>query len=79
MVENNALQKKDRIRQIPQGRVHTGIEGLDDLIEGYIQTVLAITAIDRMAASLINQKGKFRKKLFRSLNDDAALLEEILI
>jgi len=39
--------------------------GLDDLIEAYIQTVLTITAIDKMAQNLINKKGQFRMKLFK--------------
>jgi hypothetical protein len=51
--------------------------GLDDLVEGYIQTVLAAVAIDRLAQNLISQKGKLRRKLFRSLNDDPTLLEEL--
>jgi hypothetical protein len=51
--------------------------GLDDLIEGYIQTVLAVSAIDRMATALVNQKGRFRKRLFRSLNPDPALMKEL--
>lgn len=53
--------------------------GLDDLIEGYLQTILAVQAIDRMAKNLINQNGKFRKKLFRSLDNDKTLLNEIVI
>lgn len=52
--------------------------GLDDLIDGYIQTVLATVAIDKMARKLINSKRKLRMRLFRSLNDDASLLEEIM-
>lgn len=52
--------------------------GVDDLIEGYVQTVLAITAIDRMAAQLVNQKGAFRTRVFASLNPDDALVQEIL-
>ncbi len=51
--------------------------GLDDLIEAYIQTVLSTVAIDRMASTLVNKQGKFRMKLFRSLNDDASLIDEI--
>lgn len=53
--------------------------GLDDLIEGYIQTVLSTAAIDEMAQTLVNKQGRFRMRLFRSLNDDDALLREILI
>lgn len=55
---------------------HLGI-GLDELIEAYIQTVLSVTAIDRMADRLVTKKGKFRRRLFRSLNPDPALSEEI--
>lgn len=51
---------------------------LDNLIEGYIQTVLATTAIDEMAQNLISTKGNLKRKLFRSLNDDGALMSEIL-
>ena len=53
--------------------------GLDDLIEGFIQTALATIAIDEMAKSLTSKKGTFRAKLFGSLNDDPALRDEILI
>jgi hypothetical protein len=53
--------------------------GIDDLIEGFIQSVLATIAIDKMAVSLTNKKGQFRSKLFRSLNDDQALIDELLL
>jgi len=53
--------------------------GLDDLIEGYIQTVLSLIAIDQMARNLVNSKGRFRMKLFRSLNDDSGLIDEIVL
>ncbi len=52
---------------------------LDNLIEAYIQTVLSVIAIDKMAQNLTNQKGRFRKKLFTSLNDDPSLLNELLL
>jgi len=51
--------------------------GLDDLIEGFIQTVLSVVAIDRLAQSLVSQKGRLKRRLFRSLNDDPALLGEM--
>lgn len=53
--------------------------GLDDLIEGYIQTVLSVTAIDEMAKQLVTKKGTFRRRLFRSLNPDPALLEDMML
>lgn len=51
--------------------------GLDDLIEAYIQTVLSMVAIDNMSQTLVNKNGKFRMKLFKSLNNDQSLLDEI--
>ncbi len=51
--------------------------GLDDLIEAYIQTVLSMVAIDKMAQTLYNKQGKFRMRLFKSLNDDTSLINEI--
>jgi len=53
--------------------------GLDDMIEAYIQTVLSMVAIDKMATNLISKQGKFRLRLFKSLNEDPALLNEIMI
>ncbi len=52
--------------------------GTDDLIEAYIQTVLSVVAIDKMAIHLINKKGAFRQKLFRSLDKDESLIREII-
>ena len=52
--------------------------GLDDLIDAYIQTVLSMIAIDKMCINLYNKKGRFRMRLFKSLNDDTSLLEEIM-
>lgn len=53
--------------------------GIDDLIEAFIQTTLTVIAIDKMAQNLINSKGQFRMKLFKSLDDDQALLNEIMV
>lgn len=52
--------------------------GLDDLTEAYLQTVMAMHAIDRMCTRLINVKGRFRHKLFASLDPDPALLNEVM-
>ena len=52
--------------------------GLDDLTEAYLQTVMAMHAIDQMCMRLVNAKGKFRHKLFASLDADPALLSEIM-
>ena len=52
--------------------------GLDDLTEAYIQTVLAVTAIDEMARRLVNSKGQFRKRFFNTLNPDKSLSDELM-
>lgn len=52
--------------------------GIDDLIEAFVQTLLAVIAIDKMATNLTGSKGKMKKKLFKSLVPDKPLLEEIL-
>ncbi|MEZ4952811.1 MAG: hypothetical protein R2825_04455 [Saprospiraceae bacterium] len=53
--------------------------GIDDLIEAYIQTVLSMIAIDKMAQQLMTAEGRFRMRLFKQLNDDPALINEILM
>ena len=53
--------------------------GIDDLIDAYIQAVLAHRAIDRLAQQLVKRGGGFRKELFRSLNNDESLLREIRV
>ncbi len=53
--------------------------GLDDLIETYIQTVLSTIAIDKMCIELMTAKGRFSLKKFKQINDDEALINEILI
>lgn len=51
--------------------------GLDDLVDAYLQTVMAMTSVDEMASQLVNKKKRFRRRLFASLNPDPTLLEEI--
>jgi len=53
--------------------------GLDDIINSYMQTVLSTIAVDKMCKRLLTTKGKFKKKLFNSLNTDPKLLEQIYI
>lgn len=53
--------------------------GVDDLIEAFIQTVLAVIAIDRLADTLMTQKGRLRRRLFRLLNDDDVLQGELVV
>jgi hypothetical protein len=51
--------------------------GLDDLIESFVQAVLANRAIDDLARKLVKRGGGFRTELFKSLNNDEQLLSEI--
>lgn len=51
---------------------------VDSLVEAFVQTVLSTLAIDDMAQNLMNAKGRFRRRLFASMNTDDALLAEIL-
>ncbi|MCB9915068.1 MAG: hypothetical protein H6828_07955 [Planctomycetes bacterium] len=51
--------------------------GLDDLIDAYIQAVMANRAIDDLAQQLKKRGGGLKRDLFRSLVDDAELLSEI--
>jgi len=79
--EDNGTFSSDSSRLMMMDRRDFNKLGLsmDSLIEGYIQTVLSIIAIDKMAKSLINQKGRLKPRLFRSLNNDDALIREILM
>ena len=52
--------------------------GIDDLIDAFIQSSLSMIAIDKMSQTLISSKGTLKKKLFKSLNDDENLINEIL-
>jgi len=49
---------------------------VDTLIDGFIQTVLSVTAIDNMAENLVAD-GSFNADLFTSLNKDEGLLKEL--
>lgn len=51
--------------------------GVDDLINAYIQSVLACIAIDRLSSRLLHD-GKFEKEMFQSLSKDKKFLDEIL-
>ncbi|KAI8837696.1 hypothetical protein BJ741DRAFT_707855 [Chytriomyces cf. hyalinus JEL632] len=67
--------------------------GIDDLIDAYIQTVLSVIAIDKMAQRLMKEntvgapldpkypwfnQSVFDFELFEALNPDVALLQEIM-
>jgi hypothetical protein len=53
--------------------------GIDDLIDAYIQTVLSVIAIDKLANRLMKEDDHtFDYELFEALNPDPALLSEIL-
>lgn len=53
--------------------------GIDDLIDAYIQTVLSVIAIDKLANRLMKDEDQtFDYQLFEALNPDPALLSEIM-
>jgi hypothetical protein len=52
--------------------------GVDDLINAYVQAVLATVAIDKLAKRFVSD-GKFHKEIFSSLNKDKTYVDEILI
>ena len=52
--------------------------GIDDLTEAYIQTCLSVLAVDAMAQRLRSSKGGFKARLFRTLNPDPALADEVM-
>ncbi|KAL0484698.1 murA1 [Acrasis kona] len=51
--------------------------GVDNLIDAYIESVLATVAIDKMACRLTKEDGSFDLDLFASLNKDQALINEV--
>jgi hypothetical protein len=53
--------------------------GIDDLIDAYVQTVLSVISIDKMCIELLdgNGDGQFNVDLFRKLNPDESLFNEI--
>jgi len=50
---------------------------VDTLIDGFIQTVLSVVAIDKMASNLVSDDGVFNVDLFTSLNKDEGLIKEL--
>jgi hypothetical protein len=50
--------------------------GIDDLIDGFIQTVLAVVSIERMC-KFLRPDGRFSLSLFKSVCDDEVLIGEI--
>ena len=52
--------------------------GIDDLIDVFVQSVMATLAIDDMARRLVKRGGGFRADLFRSLALDEKLAGEIM-
>ena len=51
--------------------------GVDDLIDAFLQTVMATVAIDQLSSKLQPEDKPFNFELFSSLNKDQAFLNEI--
>lgn len=52
--------------------------GIDDLIEGFMQTVFASIAIDKMSGKLLKKTGGLKRKLYTTFNPDEKFLDEIM-
>ncbi len=52
--------------------------GIDDLIDVFVQSVMATRAVDDMATRLVSDDGDFDRNLYRALSNDETLLAEIL-
>ncbi len=79
IAENHFISDPSRLMLMDRKDFNSLGLGMDDLISGYIQTVLTVVAIDKMAQNLINKKGQFRLKLFQNLDDDQSLIREIML
>jgi hypothetical protein len=77
--ENEWISETNRLLLMDRKDFNSLGIGIDDLIEAYIQTILTIVAIDKMAQTLVNKNGQFRSKLFKSLDNDEQLIKEILL
>ena len=53
--------------------------GLDDLIDAFVQSCLAVTAIDEQAQGLLTAEGDFSLEAFAAVNDDPALVRELYV
>ena len=51
---------------------------MDELIEAYVQTVMAVQSINEMGENLLNSKRKLRRRLFSSMVNDQSLSEEVM-
>jgi hypothetical protein len=69
----------DASRVVPLDEEHFSSLGLDldDLIDAYVQSVMAVVAIDDMATGFTRADGTFDLDRFHSLNDDEVLREEL--
>ena len=51
--------------------------GLDDLIDGFVQTVLAVISIDKFCERFVNESNELNYDLIRDLNTDVNFINEI--
>lgn len=77
--ENQWTSETNRLLMMDRKDFNSLGIGIDDLVEAYIQTILTVVAIDKMAQNLTSTKGTFRKKLFQSLDNDETLINEIMV
>ena len=51
--------------------------GLDDLIDGYVQTVLSVVAIDKFCDCFMSESNELNYSMFSILNSDEKFVQEI--
>ena len=51
---------------------------LDEMIEAFVQTILATLAIDQLGNTLLNSKKQLKGKLFAAMCNDPSLMSEIM-
>ena len=49
---------------------------VDDLIDGFLQSVMSLVAIDQLASKIQNKDGSFNFDLYYSLNKDKKFMTE---
>ena len=51
--------------------------GLDELIDGFVQTVLSVIAIDKFCERFVNESNELNYDLIRGFNSDEHFINEI--
>ncbi|CAG8499485.1 21653_t:CDS:2 [Cetraspora pellucida] len=77
-LDSSWVEEHERLITVDQKEFDITGFGIDDLIDAYVQTVLSIIAIDKMCQKLF-VNNEFSFELYRTLNPDDVLLDELLL